>query len=1015
MLHSRRTSFWLITVLLVFAMVAPAMAVSQPALAAVDEAGESVSQPRSLRFHTDGWLDDVTPADTGRVVDEAIARVEDLTATIERRPPVDPARQAQTTAKWTVMIFLAADNNLEAAGLFDLNEMEAVGSTTDVNILVEIDRSADYVDYDGDWAESRRYLVQQDNDTEVINTQPLQNLGEINSGSADAVADFAIWGITNFPAEKYMLVLWDHGGAWISHSSDEDTGDDITLPELKAGLDRVKAETGIDKFEVLGFDMCLMGQMEVFQTIAPYAHYALGSEENEPGPGWFYVFLDELVRNPGMGGNELTGYVVDYFVTFFDEIWPYEVGLFGLGAVDLGKMDMMTGAVDQFAQVIEANPQAALSAIADARNNTISYGGFDDPQYYDVWSSIDLYTFADLLRQISDSPDVQQAAEGLMSAINEFVIHEQHNDALDGSHGLSIYFPRTIKAYKIAAFNERYPTEVPAGMASWIQFLDVFHGTVATTVTTAPDVNVLNVYPDVASIYQPAVVTLEVSGRDILDVNYAVTYIINENERAVLDFDYLVSRTTTTSGADIVDWSDGVTARTFAWEAEVPVLSDGTTETYVVMIPNRDNPDLAIVNGEYTSVRGGDTIQAQLLFDLNTRQSTALWGLNETTNGSIQPFEIQVEAGDQFRPLWLTLDADNKLSGTSFGDTLTLQSAQAISFTKVPAPTGQYSISFVAENVAGETKLAEAMIQVNNDGLDPALRGFTDLTYGVNFLYPSSWLRPRFTPDGLRLFTADLATDTILSLFPYTNVASAEETAAAVRDSWSDLQDLQVANERAVDVNGLPAFVIDYSYTFNGQGRVGAVIAIYVPAQNVGYGFDLDAPVDNPGPAQQALQALVDSINFFESAQVVGESAWQTATVADGLASFPVPSTWVQETGGSWTLYGPPNNPAVFVGLAAQQAAGQTNEQLAQFWVDQLQASVISFEILAAEPFYIANQEWALVVFTYDGDVKMAGAFFATSVGGYDYTFWIEAPDADFDQLYADVFSVSIGGFEFGG
>ncbi len=518
------------------------------------------------------------------------------------------------------------------------------------------------------------------------------------------------------------------------------------------------------------------------------------------------------------------------------------------------------------------------------------------------------------------------------------------------------------------------------------------------------------------SIYEPAVLTLEVTGRDILRVNYAVTYIVSENERAVLDYDYLVSRTTTATGANIVNWSDGVTQRTFSWEAEVPVLTDGTANTYALLIPNQDNPDVLLVNGLYTSVQGGDPIQARLLFDKNTRTSTALWGMNETASGNLQPFELQVSPGDTFQPLWLTLDANNELTDTSLGDTLTLQSATSITFQKVPAPSGSYSISFVAENVAGANNLSEAIINVNNEGLDQGYRGYTDLTYGVNFRYPASWIRPRFTPDGQRLFTADLTTNTVLSLYPYTDVTSAEETDAAIRASWNDLADLQIQQQRSVEINSLPAYVTDYTYTYDGQPRVGAVIAIYVPSQKVGYAFDLDAPAAAVGPAQEALQTLVASINFIEPQQVSGESAWQTVTAADGQVSFPVPSNWTKEEKDNWTTYGPVGNEAVFVALANGATSGQSNEDMANSWLSQLQSGVQNLQVLASEPFYIGGLEWHVVVFTYDGTVTIGGAFFTTTnVGGQDYVFWLEAPNADFDQLYADVFSVIIGGFAFSG
>jgi hypothetical protein len=1008
MLPNKRVWFSLLIALLIAAVASPALARSTPDTPRAPAYDSPAAAVNAVRHS-------VSPASLAADYERTADWLNNWTAQRPQRPPVDIAQQSQKTAKWTIMVHVAADNNLEVAGLMDVNEMEAVGSSPDVNILVQMDRSADYVDYDGNWTDTRRFYIQQDDDPNVINSPVVQDLGETDTGSPDSVADFAIWGITNYPAEKYMLIMWDHGGAWISQSSDEESGSDISLPEFIGALDRIKTTTGIDKFEVIGFDMCLMGQLEVMDSIAPYARYGVGSEENEPGAGWFYVFLDEIVKNPAITGDQVGIQAVDYFMYYLREVVG-DQDVYTLGAMDLGQVSKVIDALDQFSQVVSANPAAALSPVADARNNVISYGGFNDPQLQDIFSSVDLYSLAELTSSISTDPALQTAAQGIMDAVKSFVIHQDHVDALDGTNGLSIYFPRTYKNYKVAALNERYPAESPATMTDWVNFLNVFYGTADTTVTSAPQVSITGVYPDVVSIYEPAVLTLEVTGRDILRVNYAVTQIVNDNQRAVLDYDYLVSRTTTATGADIVNWSDGVTQRTFSWDAEVPVLTDGTTNTYALLIPNQDNPDVYLVNGMYTSVQGGDPIQARLLFDRNTRTSTALWGINETASGNLQPFELQVSPGDTFQPLWLTLDANNQLSDTSLGDTLTLQSATSITFDKVPAPSGSYSISFVAENVAGANNISEAIINVNNDGLDQNYRGYTDLTYGVNFRYPASWIRPRFTPDGQRLFTADLTTNTVLSLYPYTDVSSAEETDAAIRNSWNDLPDLQIQQQRSVEINSLPAYVTDYTYSYNGDPRVGAVIAIYVPDQHVGYAFDLDAPASAVGPAQEALQALVDSINFFQPQQVSGQSAWQTVTAADGQVSFPVPSNWTKEEKDNWTLYGPVGNKAIFVGLGNAPTSGKSNEELANDWLSQLQSGVQNLQVLASEPFYIGGLEWHVVVFTYDGTVKIGGAFFTTSnVGGQDYVFWLEAPDSDFDKLYADTFSVIIGGFTFGG
>lgn len=998
---------YLLTLILILAMVTPALAAPLPPLDTTPSAPEGDST--SLR-------PSVSQADLLADYDATANYLEQWASTADQRPPVDPVAQSQTTAQWTVLVHVAADNNLEVAGLSDINEMEAIGSSADVNIIAQIDRSADYVDYDGDWTEARRYYIQQDEDPRKITSPILDHLGEVDSGDADVLADFLIWGITNYPAEKYMVILWDHGGAWISHSSDEDTGSDMNMPEFVAALDRVQTETGVDKFEVIGFDMCLMAQFEVSQSIEPYANFTIGSEENEPGAGWFYLFLDELVKDPSMNGDQVGRQVVDYFMYFLQEVVGDE-DVYGLGVMDLSQSAQMLDALNTFSTTVSQNPPAFLSDIADARNNTISYGGFSDPQVQDIFSSIDLYQFADLLTQLSPDPDLTSAAEGIKTAINDFVIYEDHVKALDGSHGVSIYFPRTQKAYQFAGFHKRYPVEIASSLDSWVQFLSIFHGTAEDVVREAPGVNITGVYPEVANIYNPAIVSMEVTGRDILRVNYVVSLIRSADNRIALDFDYLISRTTTTTGADIVDWSDGVTERTFAWGAEVPQLTDGTTSTFALLIPNLDNPDMALVNGMYAAASGGEPIEAQLLFDLNARRSTALWGLNQTASGNYQPFEIQVEPGSIFQPVLLTLDENNEISDSSLGDQLRLQAADSITFEQVPAPSGEYAISFVAENVSGINNLSEAIIQVNNEGLDPAYRGYTDLTYGVNFLYPAHWLRPRFLPDGKRLYTGLEEAHTVMSLYPYTDVTSAEETDARIRDSWSDLKDLQIGEQRALEINGLPAYYTEYTYTYESrtgdEPHIGIVIAIYVPAQGVGYGFDIDAPAAAPEEAEIAVPVLAESINFFETAQAAGQSAWQTITSPDGQISFPIPANWTEDPLEGWSLYGPVDNDDVFVALSSRSATGSTNQELAEYWVGQLQASVSNLELSASEPFYIGGREWYVVVFEFDGETaRQAGAFFTvTNIAERDFVFWIQAPDAIFDQLYADIFSVIVGGF----
>ena len=73
----------------------------------------------------------------------------------------------------------------------------------------------------------------------------------------------------------------------------------LYLMDMDTALGEIRSQTGVDKFELVGMDACLMGQLEVFSALAPHARYAVASQETEPALGWAYTsFLDTLTRNP---------------------------------------------------------------------------------------------------------------------------------------------------------------------------------------------------------------------------------------------------------------------------------------------------------------------------------------------------------------------------------------------------------------------------------------------------------------------------------------------------------------------------------------------------------------------------------------------------------------------------------------------------------------------------------------------------------------------------------------------
>ncbi len=995
-------------------LVVLTMTVSYPALASPGSAGQAAGNARpALRLNTDR-LAAPTPAERQASATNLNRWLDGLMANPAGRPTTS-AEARQRQAQWTVMIYLAADNDLEEYGIGDVNEMEVVGSTTNVNVVVQMDRAPGYDSTNGNWTDARRLYITRDRDVDRINSEVVETLPETNTGDPAVLADFVTWTMDNFPAQRYALILWDHGGSWLGVATDSSSRDnDLSMPELDEALSRIG-----HPLDLIGFDACLMGGFEVYRTVAPYAEVAVAAEETIPGFGWEYATpLQALARNPGMDAEALGSNFVDAFVAFYTDVVTY-YDAFDLGAVRLAEADQLASAIDSFVTSVRANPAAVLSAIADARNNTLMFGGFDDPQYFDIWSAADLAQFMRLLSTLTREQSVAQAARNVVSAVEGMVINHLSSSSLAAATGMTIYFPRNLNAYTQYGFSDRFMEERPGGENLWPDFLDTFYGTATTTVPEAPQVRILGTFPAVASIHQPAAIQMEISGRDIVDVAFGAALKQADGTSILIEYQRLVSRTTTTSGEEVTDWADGVFTRTFNWDTEMPVISDGTVETPALLIQNRTNPGSAVVDGRFLP-QSGDPVDAQLVYDLAAGTVKTVWGVRETANGYV-PYELAINNGDQFQPYWLYLDADNNLQPRPADVTLTFGDAP-FTYRLMPAPTGSYTITIVAENVTGATSRDSADINVNNTSLDPTQRGFTDPEFGLNFLYPATWIEPRFIPtdEGGRLFTGDPATGIVLSVLPYDGVRSAQDVAQQVINSWNALQDAQLVDQQPVTLGSYDAYVVDYTYKFNGEDRSGVVLAVYLPERRLGYGFDVDSPANQIDTATQAFQLLVNSVSFFDTQTELGESDWVTATLSGGQASFSVPAGWVEQRLENWSIYHAPGDEATFVAVQVSPTQGLSNEALATQYLEVLQQSdyIVNVEIYAAEPYFIANETWYLVGFTYTNQstgVLTAGAYFVTTVGRQEYVFWLETSDAAFDQTFNDTFSVMINSFAFGG
>ncbi len=572
------------------------------------------------------------------------------TATIRPQPTRTraPSSAGVSGQKWTVMLYADADDQILEQDIYtDLNEVEKVGSTDQVQIVAQIDRYQGGFSGDGNWTSTRRYFVRQDDDLSRLSSDLLEDLGEANMASGGTLADFVTWAATNYPADKYILILSDHGMGWPGGWSDPTSrsrdssrapivsqinGDNIYLMEMDQALTEARQAAGIDRFEVVGMDACLMGSLEVFTMLQKHARFAIASEETEPALGWAYAsFLRELNQNPAMDGGDLGRTVVESYIQDDQRILDDRAraeflrqgspmgGLFGpasdvspavladqlarditLTALNLDSMAELNDSVNALAYALQNVDQRS---VASARNFALSFTNIFSKQGQSPY--IDLGSFIQVLKRENSDRTMNQAADRVMAAIQNAVIAEKHGPNKRGATGIAIYFPNST-LYRSPISGPQSYTAVANHFAKnslWDDFL-AFHyndvsfnldtRTEAIPLASAPSrspgqgqisISAITASSQSAAPGQPVTLTAQVDGQNIGYIYLLVgLYDQGANSIFLADSDYLESaQTREVNGVYYPKWQeDGSFNLQLEWEPTVVEISDGRISTVVL-------------------------------------------------------------------------------------------------------------------------------------------------------------------------------------------------------------------------------------------------------------------------------------------------------------------------------------------------------------------------------------------------------------------------------------------------
>ena len=341
------------------------------------------------------------------------------------------ATPAEPRADVTLLVYMMG-TNLESdygAATDNIAEMQSVAPSDRVNVVLTTGAARK----DG-WRTVQRKRVR------GPQIDLLDDLGAVDMGNPRTLEEFVSWGMKTYPAERTLLVLWDHGGGPNRGiGADPFTRNALSLDGMRDALAQVTREAG-KKLALIGFDACLMGSAEVAQALAPYADYMIASQELEPGSGQDWkALLSHLVRSPTDETAAFGRTMVDAYIA--KQLAENPLAEATLSLVDLGRIGGVTAALADIGATLDRQlaeqPVQTWLDIVQARARAFIFGssllGSRPAELVDLrmfdWGSLEL-------------PDGQR--EKLARALDEAVVHQRHTEAFSDLSGLTFYLPQRV-------------------------------------------------------------------------------------------------------------------------------------------------------------------------------------------------------------------------------------------------------------------------------------------------------------------------------------------------------------------------------------------------------------------------------------------------------------------------------------------------------------------------------------------------------------------------------------------
>jgi len=362
-------------------------------------------------------------------------------------------------ADWTILVYMAADNDLTQQAIEDIVQMEEAILSSSVNVIVQLDPNQYSIN-----PEARRYKIEHNRDPQI--TSPVvKYLGEVDSGDQYTLADFVNWTVSSYPANRYALFIWSHGSGWTRDNGQArwicPDNDSLNQMSIANGEFKNAFQLFPRKMDILVLDACFMQTIEVITEVYQYNNYIVGSENSVPYEGFPYKEILELwnaYRTP----EYLASAIVEEYITAHEPGGSQNPGGFErkatCSAASSAQLPDLLNLISSF--VTNWHHIANTDAVLSARENSYS---FNIPQ-----TEVDLKEFFTNLYLQTADPQLQADVEEILQAIDNLFIAYNSNFLPDNTGTATVWFP--IRNYDFYGSIELY-SKLDFALTDWALFI----------------------------------------------------------------------------------------------------------------------------------------------------------------------------------------------------------------------------------------------------------------------------------------------------------------------------------------------------------------------------------------------------------------------------------------------------------------------------------------------------------------------------------------------------------------